>query len=72
MGFLPESFSNISADLSKRDLNSSLEIIEKAKKSGVQFRTLAEYAEECRPDKCEIIMGTLTGRAGTLAVQKEE
>lgn len=46
--------------------------IEKAKKSGVQFRTLAEYAEECKPDKCEIIMGTLTGRAGTLAVQKEE
>ena len=43
--------------------------IEKAKKSDGQFRTLAEYAEECRPDKCEI-MGTLTGRAGALAVQR--
>lgn len=46
--------------------------IEKAKKKGVRFRTLAEYAEDCKPKECGIIMGTLTGRAGTLALQEEE
>ena len=37
---------------------------------GTQFFTLAQYAAEAPLPRCEIRMGTLTGRAGTLAVQQ--
>ena len=46
--------------------------IEKTKMNGVRFRTLSEYADDCKPEECPIIMGTLTGRAGTLALQEGE
>lgn len=40
-----------------------------AKALGVEFRTLGEYAREAPLPRGEIMIGTLTGRAGTLAVQ---
>lgn len=37
---------------------------------GTEFMTLAEYAKKAPLPRCEIKMGTLVGRAGTLAVQQ--
>ncbi|MEG1602974.1 MAG: polysaccharide deacetylase family protein [Cloacibacillus sp.] len=37
---------------------------------GTKFYTLAQYAAEAPLPRCEIKMGTLVGRAGTLAVQQ--
>ena len=42
-----------------------------AKALGVEFRTLGEYAREASLPRGEIVMGTLTGRAGTLARQRQ-
>lgn len=40
------------------------------KNRGTEFFTLGEYAKMAPLPKCEIVMGTLEGRAGKLAVQK--
>ncbi|WP_455599406.1 polysaccharide deacetylase family protein [Cloacibacillus sp.] len=42
-----------------------------AKALGTEFRTLGEYAREASLPRGEIVMGTLTGRAGTLAIQRQ-
>ncbi|MDY5389409.1 4-deoxy-4-formamido-L-arabinose-phosphoundecaprenol deformylase [Cloacibacillus porcorum] len=42
-----------------------------AKALGTEFRTLGEYAREASLPRGEIVMGTLTGRAGTLARQRQ-
>ena len=42
-----------------------------ARALGTEFRTLGEYAAAAPLPRGEIVMGTLTGRAGTLAVQRE-
>ncbi|MDO4988015.1 MAG: polysaccharide deacetylase family protein [Synergistes sp.] len=42
-----------------------------AKDNGTEFFTLGEYAKTAPLPRCEIINGTLEGRAGTLAVQRE-
>ncbi|MDO4952876.1 MAG: polysaccharide deacetylase family protein [Synergistaceae bacterium] len=41
------------------------------KDRGTEFFTLGEYAAQAPLSRCEVVMGNLTGRAGTLAVQKE-
>lgn len=41
------------------------------KNRGTEFFTLGEYAKQAPLPRCEVVMGNLTGRAGTLAVQKE-
>lgn len=41
-----------------------------AKERGTEFFTLRQYARTSQPQTCVIKMGTLTGRAGTLAVQE--
>lgn len=46
--------------------------IVKAKKNGIVFYTLADYARDAAPPKCNIQIGTIKGRAGTLALQGEE
>lgn len=43
-----------------------------AKKNGTVFHTLADYARDSDPSECSIRIGTMTGRAGTLALQEEE
>ena len=48
------------------------DFIEKAEENGVRFRTLADFAEDSEPEQCRIIMGSLTGRAGTLALQGDD
>ena len=45
--------------------------LDMATSRGVTFMTLGEYAKEAPLPRCEIIKGTLTGRAGTLAVQQQ-
>lgn len=47
------------------------DFIKRCMESGIIFRTLADYAIDSKPQKCGIIMGSLTGRAGTLAIQEE-
>lgn len=42
-----------------------------AKAFGTEFHTLGEYAREASLPRGEIVMGTLTGRAGTLAIQRQ-
>lgn len=42
-----------------------------AKALGTEFHTLGEYAREASLPRGEIVMGTLTGRAGTLAIQRQ-
>ncbi len=42
-----------------------------AKERNTEFFTLREYAKISKPVPCSIKTGTLTGRAGTLAVQEE-
>ena len=42
-----------------------------AKALGTEFHTLGEYAREASLPRGEIVMGTLTGRAGTLARQRQ-
>lgn len=42
-----------------------------AKKRGTEFFTLRDYARMCDAKPCAVKMGTLIGRAGTLAVQEE-
>lgn len=42
-----------------------------AKALGTEFRTLGEYAREASLPRGEIVMGKLTGRAGTLAIQRQ-
>ena len=42
-----------------------------AKALGTEFRTLGDYAREASLPRGEIVMGTLTGRAGTLARQRQ-
>jgi len=44
----------------------------KAKENGTVFYTLADYAKESAPEQCNIKIGTITGRAGTLALQEDE
>ncbi|MDD4159547.1 MAG: polysaccharide deacetylase family protein [Synergistaceae bacterium] len=44
----------------------------KAKESETAFYTLADYAIESVPVKCNIRIDTITGRAGTLALQEDE
>ena len=46
--------------------------IASAKENGTVFYTLADYARESTPAECSIRIGTMTGRAGTLALQEEE
>ena len=41
------------------------------KKNNTEFFTLGQYAKTAPLPKCEVLMGNLVGRAGTLAVQKE-
>ncbi|MGI6442750.1 MAG: polysaccharide deacetylase family protein [Synergistaceae bacterium] len=41
-----------------------------AKKQGVLFSTLKEYAKSAKFNPCKIKNGTMTGRAGTLAIQE--
>lgn len=48
------------------------DFIKKAEENGVRFRTLADFAEDSAPEQCRIIMGSLTGRAGTLALQEDD
>lgn len=52
---------------------SKLEVFDRfltaAKERGVEFRTLHEYAAAAKPAPCTVKLGTLPGRAGTLAVQ---
>ena len=48
------------------------DFIKKAEENGVRFRTLADFAEDSEPEQCRIIMGSLTGRAGTLALQEDD
>ncbi|MEG1641595.1 MAG: polysaccharide deacetylase family protein [Synergistaceae bacterium] len=43
-----------------------------AKNKNVDFYTLREYANQAPHNECEVVMGNLTGRAGTLAVQEEK
>lgn len=54
---------------------SKLDILDKfltlAKKQNTEFFTLREYAKISNPAPCNIKMETVTGRAGTLAVQEE-
>ena len=42
-----------------------------AKALGTEVHTLGEYAREASLPRGEIVMGTLTGRAGTLAIQRQ-
>ena len=42
-----------------------------AKALGTEFHTLGEYAREASLPRGEIVMGALTGRAGTLAIQRQ-
>jgi len=44
----------------------------KAKENGTVFYTLADYARDSAPGECNIEIGTITGRAGTLASQEDE
>lgn len=46
--------------------------IVKAKENGAVFYTLADYARDSAPGECNIKTGTITGRAGTLALQEDE
>lgn len=41
-----------------------------AKEHGTEFFTLSDFARDSNPSPCVIKMGTLIGRAGTLAVQE--
>lgn len=43
-----------------------------AKENDTVFQTLADYARDSIPSECDIRIGTMTGRAGTLALQEEE
>ncbi len=46
--------------------------IVKAKENGTVFYTLADYARDSAPGECNIKIGGITGRAGTLALQEDE
>lgn len=46
--------------------------IVKAKENGTVFYTLADYARDSAPTEQNIRIGTMTGRAGTLALQEEK
>ena len=46
--------------------------IVKAKENGTVFYTLADYARDSAPTEQNIRIGSMTGRAGTLALQEEE
>ena len=49
------------------------EFLQGCLQKGVRFITLAEVAKQCNRETtptCSIQMGTLEGRAGTLAIQK--
>ena len=52
---------------------SKLEVFDRflsmAKERGVEFHTLQDYARDANPKPCTVKLGTLPGRAGTLAVQ---
>ena len=43
----------------------------KAKENGTEFYTLADFAENSTPAECNIKIGAITGRAGTLAIQED-
>ena len=44
----------------------------KAKENGTEFYTLADFARNSAPAECNIRIGSITGRAGTLAIQEDE
>ena len=46
--------------------------IVKAKENGTVFYTLADYARDSAPTEQNIRIGSMTGRAGTLALQEEK
>jgi len=43
-----------------------------ARDAGAEFSTLSQYAAASQPKRCNIKIGTLTGRAGTLALQEAD
>lgn len=44
----------------------------KAKENGTEFYTLADFAKNSTPAEFNIRIGTITGRAGTLAIQEDK